>query len=67
MGNAQIEESVTLVVRKQKLLGVVGRDADAVDALVDHAVEHTRWLTSEIAVLAERGGGDHAAKRLACS
>ena len=29
-----------LVVGQQELLGIVGEDADAVDALVDHAVEH---------------------------
>ena len=31
---------LALVVGEQELLGVVGEDADAVDALVDHAVEH---------------------------
>ncbi len=37
---AEVEQRVALVVGQQELLGVVGEDADAVDALVDHAVEH---------------------------
>ena len=37
---AQVEQRVALVVGQQELLGIVGKDADAVDALVDHAVEH---------------------------
>jgi hypothetical protein len=37
--------------RQQELLGIVGQDADAVDALVDHAVEHAP-LAVEIDVAA---------------
>ena len=35
-----VEQRVALGVRQQELLRIVGEDADAVDALVDHAVEH---------------------------
>jgi hypothetical protein len=37
---AELEQRRALVVGEQELLGVVREDADAVDALVDHAVEH---------------------------
>ncbi len=36
----KIEQRRALRVGQQELLGIVGQDADAVDALVDHAVEH---------------------------
>ena len=45
--------SVALRVGEQELLGIVGEDADAVDALVDHAVEHAA-LTVEIEVAGRR-------------
>ena len=47
--DAQIEQHVALRVGEQELLGIVGEDADAVDALVDHAVEHAA-LALEIEV-----------------
>ena len=37
---AEVEQRVALLVGQQELLGEVREDADAVDALVDHAVEH---------------------------
>jgi hypothetical protein len=36
-----VEKRVALVVRKQELFRVVGEDTNAVDALIDHAIEHT--------------------------
>ena len=49
----EIEQNVALVVGQQELLGVVGQDADAVDPLVDHAVEHAALAVEvEIAVVA---------------
>ena len=51
---AQIEQRVALGVRQQELLGVVGQDADAVDALVDHAIEDAPLpVEVEIAVVGE--------------
>ena len=48
---AQVEQRVALGVGQQELLGVVGEDADAVDALVDHAVEHAALAVEvEVAV-----------------
>ena len=44
---------VALVVGEQELLGIVGEDADAVDALVDHAVEHAA-LAVEVEVARRR-------------
>ena len=40
MGEAEIGERVALCVGEQELLGIIGENADAVDSLVDHAVEH---------------------------
>ena len=49
---AQRRAAVALVVGQQELLGVVGQDADAVDALVDHAVEHAALAVEvEVAVV----------------
>ena len=50
---AEVEQRVALVVGQQELLGVVGEDADAVDALVDHAVEHAA-LAVEVEVAGRR-------------
>jgi hypothetical protein len=36
---ANVEQHVALIVGEEELLRIVGEDADAVDALVDHAVE----------------------------
>ena len=38
--HADVEQRAALGVGQQELLRIVGEDADAVDALVDHAVEH---------------------------
>jgi len=35
-----VEQRVALIVGEQELLRIVGEDTDAVDALIDHAVEH---------------------------
>ena len=40
MSQAQIERGRPLVIGQQELLGVIREDADAVDALIDHAIEH---------------------------
>jgi hypothetical protein len=37
---ADIDQRVALRVGEQKLFGIVGENADPVDALVDHAIEH---------------------------
>ena len=56
---AEIEQRVALGVGQQELLGVVGEDADAVDALIDHAVEHAALAVEvELALGRERRGGD---------
>ena len=60
---AQVEQRVALGVGQQELLGVVGEDADAVDALVDHAVEHAALpVEVEVAGVGERRrrDGEHA-------
>ena len=56
MSETEARQCVALLVSQKKLLGVIRQDADAIDALIDHAIEHTT-LTFEIkvAVLQERG------------
>ena len=56
---AQRKQRVALRIRKQELLRVIGKDADAVDALVEHAIEHAP-LTVEVepAVAVERRGSN---------
>ena len=57
MPQRDVLQDVALLVVEQELLGVVGEDADAVDALVDHAVEHAAHAVEiEVAVLLKRGG-----------
>ena len=52
-------QSLALVVGDGELLGVVGQDADAVDAGVDHEVDRALLaLEIEVAVLVEGGRGD---------
>jgi hypothetical protein len=41
MAEAQIQKNITLSIGKQKLLREVRENADAIDTLIDHAVEHT--------------------------
>jgi|GEM_PF-5755648 len=64
---AQLDERAPLFVRKEELLRVVGQDANAVDALVDHAIEHAA-LTFEVKFTrlgeGRRGNGKNAAQRL---
>ena len=40
MLKAQPEKSVALFIGKRELFGVIGENADTVDSLVDHAVQH---------------------------
>ena len=47
MRQAEIHQRIALVIREQELLGIVGEDADAIDPLVDHAIEHA-VLTVEV-------------------
>ena len=54
-----VEQRAALRVGQQELLGVVGEDADAVHALVDHAVEHAPHARQvEVARRRERRGRD---------
>ena len=53
---AQIKQQVALRVREHKLLRIVGENADAVNSLVDHAVEHAP-LTLKIEVAGRAEGG----------
>ena len=55
--DAQIKQRISFAVREKELLGIVGEDTDAVDALIDHAIEHTLLaLMVEITSLGERSG-----------
>ena len=47
MREAQLKQRLPFLVGKGELLGVVGEDADAIDPLIDHAVEDT-FLTVQI-------------------
>ncbi len=40
MREAQVDQRSAFVVGEQELLRIVGQDADAIHALVDHAIEH---------------------------
>ena len=52
---AKIRERVALRVRQQELLGIIRENADAVDALVDHAIEHAALAVEiDVAVFGER-------------
>jgi hypothetical protein len=59
MIHAQIQEFGPFFIAQQKLFGIIGQDADAVDTLVDHAIEDT-FLAFGInsAVVFEGRGGD---------
>src|SRR6478672_11413780 len=63
MRKAHVEQYIALAVRQQELLRIVGENADAVDLLVDHAVEHAA-LAVEIDVTGigerRRGNREHA-------
>ncbi len=65
MGETEIEQGSALGIGEQELLRVVGQDADAVDALIDHAVEHPALtLRIEIACRGERGRRDREHARV---
>ncbi len=65
LGETQIEQGIALAVREQELLRVVGQDADAVDALIDHAVEHPALAVRvERARRGERGRRDREHARV---
>jgi hypothetical protein len=53
VGQAQLDQRRALFVGEQELLGIVGQHADAVHALVDHAVEHAP-LTVEVEITLRR-------------
>lgn len=60
-------EQRALFIGEHELLGVVGEDADRIDALVDHAIEHpAHALFIDAAIGVKRGGGDgqNAGERL---
>src|SRR5262249_24722990 len=62
----QLEQNIALLVAEQELLGIVGKDADAIDALRHHAIEHPALaLEVEVTVAAKRRRCDrhHASKR----
>jgi hypothetical protein len=58
VSQAEVRESHALPVIKRELFGVVGKDADAIDALVDHAIEHP-LLTRKIQIAAFGDGRDN--------
>jgi hypothetical protein len=59
MREAEVEQRLPLAVRERKLLRVVRQDAQAVHALIDHAVEHAALAVQiEVAGLGERRGRD---------
>ena len=67
--DADIDQRVAFRVGKQKLFGIVGENADPVDALVDHAVEHaTLSADVQLAGLGERCRRDRedSRERLGC-
>ncbi len=59
MGQAQVGECRALVVGQQELLGIVGQHADAVYALIHHAIEHAPLAVEvEVAGCCEGCGRD---------
>jgi hypothetical protein len=59
------EQAVALLVGEQELLRVIREDANAVDALLDHAVEHAAHAVEvEVAALRERRRGDREHARV---
>jgi hypothetical protein len=52
---AKIEQNLALAIGQGELLGIIGQDANAVDPLVDHAVEHPALaIQIEIAIRRKR-------------
>lgn len=59
MLKAQLEKIVALFVGKRELLGVIGKNANAVDTLVNHAVQYPLLsLPVDIAGFGKRGWRD---------
>ena len=59
MGEAHLRQPVPLLVRQEKLLGVICQDANSVDALIDHAIQHAALAFEiEVAGRCERRGSD---------